>query len=88
MVHSGLQANLAALGKTILTPTLDAHTHTPQLSFLPRSPPDEILLLEEATGSFIASLWATRIKEQNGCFPLRTGTEQKEGNDFSNTSMF
>lgn len=38
MVHSGLRANLAALGKIILTPTLDAHTH-PTTLFPASQPP-------------------------------------------------
>lgn len=43
---------IRALGKIILTPTLDAHTLETLLPAL--QPPNEILILQEAAGSFIA----------------------------------
>lgn len=56
-----------ALGKIILTPTLDAHTPFNSLS-CPAAPKWNPYT-QGSSRFFHYCLWATRIKEQNGCFP-------------------
>lgn len=72
-------------GKSFSHPRL-MHTH-PSTLFPALQPPNEILTLKEAAGSFITVSGLQESKSKMDVF-LRTGTEQKDGNDYSNSSMF
>ena len=65
------------------------HTHTPFDSLsCPAAPQIKSFYWRKQQVLSLQSLGYKNQIAKNGCFALRTGTEQKEGNDYSNSSMF
>lgn len=84
-VDSGALGQLTGPGENHSPHPRLTHTHPNSLS-CPAAPQIKSLLLRQQAGSFIASLGYKNQRVKWMFSPLRTGTEQKEGNDYSNSS--